>query len=600
MAKPAMRRVVWVLGACVLSGVLLRLSYPVPGLFPLAWVALVPWFVVLREGEGRGWVLGSAAMGLVAAGLGLSWQYIVTVPGGMGLTLYVGSYFLLFAWLVRVAARRLRVPFVVAAPTVWVGCEFLRSFLITGFPWLFVGHTQHPFTALVQVADLFGAYAVSFVVVAANAFAADAVAAWRRREVAWPRLAAGGAFVALLVGATVGYGAWRLAHLGHREGPLVGVVQGNVPQEFKNELTLEHIATIVADHMRLTRELQRQVGGQRLELVVWPETMVQLPLNRADYLVVRQFREEFVKLAQSLRCPILVGAYSEFANDRIIVAEADETVRTITDGEIATESRVYLLPHYTDPVTGDEPGRRILVREGQRVRTGDKLAEYQSVVYNSAYLFRPDRPFTRPDRYDKTHLVPFGEYVPLQELLWFLKDAVPFARGFTPGSRLNLIDLDGTRFGTLICFESVFPDIARGYVMPPDGQGADFLINISNDGWFCGSHELDQHLALCAFRAIEFRIGIVRSVNSGISAIIDTAGRIQNIVRDSRGRSKLVEGAAFGRVPLRQGLTFYARHGDIFAEACFALAATAFLFALSSAIVRRLRRRKCKGGACPV
>jgi len=591
MAKLATRRTLWILGACLLSALLLRLSYPVPGLFPLAWVALVPWFVVLREEGGGIALLGSAVMGLVAAALGLSWQFTVTVAGGAMLALYVGSYFVLFAWLARAATRRLRVPFVVAAPAVWVGCEYLRGFLFTGFPWLFIGHTQQPFTAVVQVADLFGAYAVSFLVVAANAFAAEAVVAGRRGGLSRRRAAPGGAFVAVLVVAALGYGTWRLATLRLREGPLVGIVQGNIPQEVKNEQTIETTAAIFRDHRRLTLDLQRQAAGRRLDLVVWPETMVQIPLNQEQYPVIRMFREELANLARLVHCPLLVGAYAEFGIDRTVEAEADGTVRTITDGEIATEDRVYQLPHYPDPATGEEPVRTILVREGQAVRKGDALADYESVVHNSAYLVRPDAPISRADRYDKNHLVPFGEYVPVRALLWLLQRAVPFAKGFTPGGRHNLIQLGDTRFGVLICFESVFPDISRAYVAPPEGPGADFLINISNDGWFKGGHELDQHLAICAFRAVEFRTGIIRSVNSGISAIINPAGRIQTIVRDASGRAKLAEGVAIGRVPLRQGLTFYARHGDTLAVPCFLFAGLALLAAILLPVAARLRRR---------
>ncbi|MBM4037942.1 MAG: apolipoprotein N-acyltransferase [Planctomycetes bacterium] len=578
-------RILWVLGACVLSAVVLRLSYPVPGLWPLAWVALVPWFLVLREASGRQAFLGSWVMGLVAAGLGLSWQYLVTVPGGAGLTLYVSLYYVLFGLLVRSAMRRLRAPFLVAAPVVWVGCEYLRSFFLSGFPWLFLGHTQFPFKALVQVSDLFGAYAVSFVLAASNAFVGEVARAWWRGELAWRRVAWGAAFVALLAGGMLGYGAWRLATLEIREGPLVGIVQGNVPQSIKNELTKESIAKIVGEHEALTRRLP-----QGLDLVVWPETMVQLSLNRPEQALVQEHRAKIAALARRLGCPMLIGAHAEIGLDIVFGAAADATVQRVTDREITIGGRSYELPDYAEPETGEMPLRRILVREGQRVREGEPLVEYESLVHNSAYLFRPGAMPTRADRYDKMHLVPFGEYMPLGGLLWFLKQVVPYGKGFSPGVLREPLALDGARFGVLICFESAFPYITRDYVVRPEGAGADFLINISNDGWFQGSHELDQHLAVCGFRAIECRIGIVRSVNSGISCIIDPAGRVREMVRDERGRSKLISGTMVGRVPLRQGLTFYARHGDLFAGACLLLTAGVVLFALAARVRARLRR----------
>lgn len=592
-------RMLWVIGAGLLSGLLLRLSFPVPGLWLLAWVALAPWFVVVREGRGRDALVGSAVTGLVASGLGLSWQYIVTPGGGAGLTAYVASYFLLFAWLARMAMR-LRVPFVLAAPVLWVGCEYLRSFFLTGFPWLFVGHTQLPFLWLVQMSDLFGAYAVSFLVVAANAWVADFVARWWRGEAARRPAIAGGAFALVLVAGAVGYGAWRIGHVASREGPLVGIVQGNVPQEIKNQLTLETIARILNEHEQLTLDVRRRAAGQRLDLVVWPETMVQLPLNQTGYPVIRNCREGLARLAQLLGCPLLVGAHAEIGTDRTIEAEADGTVRNVTDGEITTEDRAYLLPHYADPETGQEPVRRILVKEGQKVRQGDPLAEYESLVFNSAYLIRPDAPLTRADRYDKTHLVPFGEYMPLHGLLWFLRKVVPYGKGFSAGDQLNLLRVGDVRFGVLICFESAFPNDSRRYVVRPTGPGADFLINISNDGWFKGSHELDQHLAICSFRAIELRTGIVRSVNSGISAIIEPTGRVRESVHDAAGRTKLVAGVAVGRVPLRVETTFYARHGDLLAGLCLVLAGVVAVAAVGRSLAARFRRPACEGGACRV
>jgi apolipoprotein N-acyltransferase len=229
------------------------------------------------------------------------------------------------------------------------------------------------------------------------------------------------------------------------------------------------------------------------------------------------------------------------------------------------------------------------------VRRGDVLAESQSIVLNSAYLFRADTPAERPTdlafRYDKNHLVPFGEYVPLKEWLGFLGQVVPFPKGFTPGPRPNLMEAGGRRFGILICFEDAFPRLVRRYVNRPEGRGAEFLVNISNDGWFRGSHELDQHWSLCVFRAIEFRIGIVRSVNSGISGIIHPTGRVQARVTDARGRFKLVEGTAVGRVHLREGLTVYARIGDVFALVCLLFGALALAAGIAVPIAARLRRR---------
>jgi len=600
MANPRLKSAAQAVGACLLSAVLLRLSYPVPGWYPLAWVALVPWLIVVRDGSGRAAIGGSALMGLVGAGLCLSWQYIVNFWAGLGLTIYVGAYFVLFAWLVRAATRRLRVPWMIAAPVIWTGCEFFRGFFITGLPWLFLGHTQQPFLGLIQVCDLFGVPVLSFLVMAANAFVAEVALMALRRQMAWRRVAAGALFVAALVGGTLGYGHWRLGHVPGREGPLVGIVQANVPQEVKNTRDIEEMAQIILDHIETTKRLRALPGGRRLDLIVWPESMVQFPLNRRDYESMAELWRRFVELARLMGCPILIGAHAEIGDDLEIEAAADGTVESVTEGTIVVDGRRYDVPQQTDRETGETSHRYILVRVGERVRAGQVIAMADSLVHNSAYLVRPDGSVRPGDRYDKNHLVPFGEYVPLGLLLWFVRQAVPFHKGFSPGARLDVMTLGDTRFGVLICFEGIFPGIVRDYVSRPPGEAAEFLVNISNDGWFEGSPELDQHLAITAFRAVEFRTGIVRCVNSGISAIIDPDGRIHSAVADAEGRRKLVEGVSIGRVRLREGLTFYARHGDLFGIACTLLTALPFLAILLPAIARRLRRRKCADGACPV
>jgi len=582
-----MARILKPLGAGAASALLLRLSFPVPGLFPLAWVALVPWLLVLGGERRSDAVICSVAMAFPFAALGLSWQFIVTRLGGAGLTVVVALYLCVLSWLLRCAARRLRLPLVIAAPVLWVGIEYLRSFLFTGFPWLFVGHTQRPFLPLIQVCDLFGAYAVSFVVVAFNGAAADLLGSLLRQRFSLPRAAWKAGLAIALLASALAYGARSLATIPEAEGPRVGIVQANIPQEVKNIQTLETIARIFRKHRQLTLRLLERAAGTRLDLIVWPETMVQLPLNRLDLEIVQRFRQELEALANRANCPLLIGAYTQFGRDLVVEAEADGVVRRISDAEIVVDQTTYLLPPNERPDDGQPPTRRILVAEGQRVTRGQRLAEFSSVVHNSAFLVFPREGFRPGLRYDKNHLVPFGEYVPLKEYLGFLGKVVPFPKGFSPGSELKVMKINGWRLGVLICYEDAFPELVRGYLVQP--TPADFLVNISNDGWFKGSHQLDQHLDICTFRAVEFRVGIVRSVNSGISAIISPTGRLRALVRDERGRRKLLEGTAIGRVPVATGLTFYARHGDILALACLVACALVALCAIALLLARKAK-----------
>ncbi len=174
--------------------------------------------------------------------------------------------------------------------------------------------------------------------------------------------------------------------------------------------------------------------------------------------------------------------------------------------------------------------------------------------YNRAYLLRPD--IKTIQHYDKIHLVPFGEYVPLKGLLGFLNRLVPATGDFAPGDRIAPLALREASAGILICFEAIFPEISRAMVR----KGADVLVNLTNDAWFGVSSAPYQHLSMSVLRAVENRRPLIRAANTGISAIIDSRGRI-------RQRTELFEEETLrATLHLRdRNLTFYTRFGDIFA-----------------------------------
>lgn len=169
------------------------------------------------------------------------------------------------------------------------------------------------------------------------------------------------------------------------------------------------------------------------------------------------------------------------------------------------------------------------------------------------------------ERYDKMHLVPFGEYVPLKRLLFFVEAIAAEIGDFTPGHRVAVFPLEGAPFGTVICYEVIFPDLFRRFV----AEGARFMTNITNDAWFGDSGGPLQHLAMVPLRAVENRVAVVRAANTGVSALVGPSGAIA-------ARLPLGErGTLRGVVPLRVGRTFYTRFGDVFAYACLALTAVA-------------------------
>lgn len=177
---------------------------------------------------------------------------------------------------------------------------------------------------------------------------------------------------------------------------------------------------------------------------------------------------------------------------------------------------------------------------------------------NSAYLLAPTGEVL--GRSDKMHLVPFGEYVPLAKLLPFVNKLVVGIGDFSPGRRVTPLDTGKGKVGVLICFEGIFPELAREYVR----AGSRLLVNITNDAWFGRSSAPFQHLSMTVFRAVENRVSLVRAANTGITSIIDSKGHI-------RGMTPLFKETFLnGEVRMGEGETFYCRYGDLFAWLCLA------------------------------
>ncbi len=175
-------------------------------------------------------------------------------------------------------------------------------------------------------------------------------------------------------------------------------------------------------------------------------------------------------------------------------------------------------------------------------------------LFNSAYLLSPDGRII--NRYDKIHLVPYGEYVPLKRLMPFVKKLAEGAGDFVSGREATVMSIPGGRFGVLICFEVIFPGLVREFLR----GGAQFLVNITNDAWFGHSSASYQHMAMVSFRAVEGRVPIVRAANTGISGFIDQAGRIHGAT-PLFIRTTIVQDI----FPRNGPPTLYVRWGDWFA-----------------------------------
>ncbi len=533
------------LAAALVSGGLLWLCYFPANCGWLAWVALVPWLMLVRADlPARRRYAIAWVTGLVFYVPALTWMrtgYAEMVAFWLLLALYCSWYFPLALWLLRRLDARTRLPLTVTVPLVWTALEFLRGWLAGGFAWYYLGHTQHDFLPAIQVADLAGVAAVTFLVAAVNGFLAEAagqtpaVRAWfglpavERR----PALRSQALITAAVLVLGFGYGGWRLSQGNFPAGPRVALLQPSIPQTDRNAASIDEagdpLARTSIDEQMATLSKRAVTGAERPDLVVWPETT--FPYEQKEVAAGAPENEDLIAFRKDL------------------------------------QGRAQLLHEQAELA-----GTNVLLGLNTRVFGADgKIRRY-----NTALLLAPTGEVV--GRYDKLHLVPFGEYIPLRDELPFVASLSPYGAydyTLTPGVSQTRLPLTvGGRtyhFGVLICYEGADAPLARELVRPAAGEPVDFLVNTSNDGWFMGSAEHAQHLAVSRFRAVECRRPLLRAVNGGISAVIDGCGRVVALPAPTWAKSHTVTGVVTATVPLDTRASVYARLGDWLPWTCWGL-----------------------------
>ncbi len=196
------------------------------------------------------------------------------------------------------------------------------------------------------------------------------------------------------------------------------------------------------------------------------------------------------------------------------------------------------------------------------------------LYYNSAFFL--DHNGEETGRYDKIHLVPFGEYVPLKRIFFFSETISKDVGDFQPGSRYVTVPMERHPVNVIICFEAVFPDLCRGFVE----RGSELIINLTNDGWYGDTSAPYQHLSMARWRAIENRRYLLRAANSGISAVVEPSGKLQVQTRLLR------EDTAVGRFAFLSGSTFYVRHGSYCPILCVIISLLALCYCLTRGALR--------------
>ena len=504
--------------ACLVSGLMTTAAFPTLGLWPLAFLSWSPLLVVTADREPGQAFWGGFVAGAAHFSTLLYWITIVLVKYGNLPWLLAGPVFILlvgylslytafFVYLLNLAGRRFSFKvggliWILGGAVCYTGLEYVKSFLLTGFPWEPLGAALAGSLTMVQLADVVGTGGLTFLAVLVNMAVAALFMSIRARNWAatvWPA-----ALGLVVLGLLAGYGAVRLPEIreatARAEHKTVAVVQGSIEQSLKWDPD-QRIATMLT-----YQDLTRKAATQKPWLVVWPETAA--PFFFLSDKPATDWLEEMVR---ETGCPLLFGA------------PAFE--------EVGQET------HY----------------------------------FNRAYLV--DGHGKVLGSYDKVHLVPFGEYVPLQKYLSFISKLTQAAGDYVAGDEARVLTLDETGIGVLICYESIFAELARRQVE----AGSDYLAVITNDAWFGRSSAPAQHFSMAVLRAVENRRAVFRAANTGISGFILPTGETTKTL-GLFARQELT-----GSLPRLEMKTIYTAWGDLTSK----ISLLVMVLVLAAAIIRR-------------
>ncbi len=492
----------------LLSGVLLILSFPNFDLEFLAWFAFVPLLYAIH-GKTRLHAFTLGFLTGLTSYLGILYWIIVAVHTYGNIPLLVSGFILLllvgylslftgtFAFLTRVVPMASGIQTILFLPILWTALEYLRSFLLTGFPWANLGYSQYLNLPFIQMADITGPYGPSFVILLVNATLFRILRQWINKT--FPVREVVVTLLVLLSSMIYGYVKMRATdqQMLHQPSLKVSLTQGNIDQSIKWDESFQK------ETLKIYERLSLKAAEQHPDLIIWPETATPFFFQQA-----KEYQPMVLDLPNKTKAYLLFGS-----------------------------------PSF-------------------------KVERGKVNHYNSAYLASPSKEII--GRYDKIHLVPYGEYVPLGEILP-LGSLGEGIGNFKSGKVIYNFSLPQAKFGVLICFEIIFPDLCRRFVR----NGADFLVTITNDAWFKRTSAPYQHFSMAVFRAVENRLFIARAANTGITGFIDPRGKI------IRKGELFVEEAMTETIRLSKKKTFYTLYGDVFAWVCSGLSLLLLGYALS-------------------
>lgn len=495
------------------SGMLLSLSFPKTGVDFLSWVALVPFLYALKNGNKKENILSGLSFGIAHFLTLLYWViYTLNVYGYIPLALCIPILLLLVLYLscypvffAWFIGRTTHKPLylIFIAPSLWVCLEYVRAYAFTGFPWELLGYSQHRMLPFIQIADIAGVYGVSFLLVLVNTTVFILSLFFTKNH--W-RDEAVTAKTALI----------------HSSLAIVCVIlvwtYGSYRiHEIDEEMVQAKSPVISVIQGNIDQSLKWSSSNQNDTVLKYSNLSVLASQAKPDLIVWPETAAPFY-----------------YENDKVLTYRVKETLETC-----GTEFLI---------------GFPSFERDMNRFK-----------FYNSAYVLDPKGAIS--GSYSKVHLVPFGEYVPLQDYLPFIHKLTEQSGDFFAGEKGDTLEFSKGKIGVQICFEVIFPGLSRAMVK----NGAQLIVNITNDAWFSKSSAPYQHFSMVKFRAVENKRSIARAANTGISGFIDPCGRVLSST-DLYVDSYLTE-----KLPLIDTLTFYTRYGDVFVLLCVILLIPALL-----------------------
>jgi apolipoprotein N-acyltransferase len=481
----------------------------------------------------------------------------------LGFSLVLGLYFGIFGlgiMLVRRATGSVRIALGVA-PFLWTGLD-LAAARITSVPWDQLGYSQIDNTLVNQLAPLAGVYGITFLLVAVNALLAGALLVGRDSTNGLAREALArdskSGFARGSKNRFAGRWAWAVCGAVLLVSGFAGI--------FVSPPESDATATAVLIQPNL------DVGaGNNWQGLEWDRHIA-----------------EFARLAGEECKSYIAGIPQTGAPTSEIVCPP---YPTHPDLVVWPESPA---PFIEDDVVFKQALQSIAIAARAPLVVGGIGTDFSQQEnawrdYNSAFVVEADGKMI--GRYDKIHLVPFGEYIPFQNLLTFAHKLTGRVSSFTRGSEHRVFQLDTQsggrhRYGVFICYEAVFADEVRELAR----NGAEVLVNISDDGWYGDTSAPWQHLNMARMRAVENRRWLLRDTNTGVTAAIDPYGRVSQSIPRHQVDALPAEFA------FRDGITFYTAHGDVFAWLCALLSMGSLglagaKFMKSSGLVDASRRR---------